>query len=142
MTSFSSEDTSKRAPTRVIPWPLSMRGDSRESRNCSDSSASSNGSNSVCGQGETTANRVEIRIPWDEQGSLALINCLSYLGVDCRFQAEDGSGVLLISMDRQDDARVRTLWEALSDLEVRFIHAVQEEIASQLSFLEADGAPE
>jgi len=71
-----------------------------------------------------------------------MVYSLSYLGIDCRFHADNGAGVLLISMDEEQDARVHTLWDALSDLRVRYIEARQEAAGTQLTYLEGDGAAE
>ena len=136
-------DTSKPRRVTVTPGQPNMRADWRESRTCSASSGSSSTSSSDSSGPKNTAKpKSDLRIPWDEQGSLALVYALSYLGIDCRFHADNGAGALLISMDEEQDARVHTLWDALSDLRVRYIEARQEAAATQLTYLEGDGAAE
>ena len=76
---------------------------------------------------------IEIRIPWDEEGSLALAWTLIRLAIDVRFAADNGTGALLIYMNQKDDAAVLALWDELSELRVRYIEAKQTAIAEQLS---------
>jgi len=83
--------------------------------------------------------KTEIRIPWDEEGSLALAWTLIRLGIDVRFAADNGTGALLIYMDQKDDQAVLALWDELSDLRVRYIEAKQAAIAEQLRLPEVDG---
>ena len=78
---------------------------------------------------------VEIRIPWDEEGSLALARVLGYLGIDVRFAADNGTGALLIYLDDGDDQAVLALWDELTDLRVRYMEARQAAIVDQLTFL-------
>ena len=77
--------------------------------------------------------KIEIRIPWDEEGSLALAWTLIRLGIEVRFAAENGTGALLIYLDQEDDQAVLALWDELSELRVRYIEAKQTAIAEQLS---------
>jgi len=81
---------------------------------------------------------IEIRIPWDEEGSLALAWTLIRLGIDVRFAADNGTGALLIYMDDKDDSAVLALWDELSELRVRYIEAKQAAIAEQLRLPEVD----
>ena len=83
--------------------------------------------------------KIEIRIPWDEEGSLALAWTLIRLGIDVRFAADNGTGALLIYLDEEDDQAVLALWDELSDLRVRYIEAKQAAIAEQLRLPEVDG---
>ncbi|HUW94552.1 MAG TPA: hypothetical protein VMW58_02095 [Anaerolineae bacterium] len=81
---------------------------------------------------------IEIRIPWDEEGSLALAWTLIRLAIDVRFAADNGTGALLIYMNQKDDAAVLALWDELSELRVRYIEAKQAAIAEQLRLPEVD----
>ena len=82
---------------------------------------------------------IEIRVPWDEEGSLAMVRVLGYLVIDVRFAADNGTGVLVIYMDQKDDEAVLALWDELSELRVRYIEAKQAAIAEQLRLPEVDG---
>ena len=64
--------------------------------------------------------KTEIRIPWDEEGSLAMAHSLLRLGIDCRFPGHNGEAELLISMDQEQDDRVRALVDALCDVRARY----------------------
>ena len=86
-----------------------------------------------------SSEKTEIRIPWDEEGSLALAWTLIRLGIEVRFAADNGTGALLIYLDEEDDQAVLALWDELSDLRVRYIEAKQAAIAEQLRLPEVDG---
>lgn len=79
--------------------------------------------------------KTEIRIPWDEDGSLALAEALIHLGITVRFHADNGKGSLLIYLDEEDDAAVLALWDELTDLRVTYMEARQSAIVDQLTFL-------
>jgi len=84
--------------------------------------------------------KIEIRIPWDEEGSLALVWTLIRLGIDVRFAADNRTGALLIYLDEEDDQAVLALWDELTDLRVRYIEARQAALVEQLSYLEGSDA--
>lgn len=85
--------------------------------------------------------KIRITKPWDEQGSLALLRALTYLGIVCRFQNDNGRGAIIINMDDVDDQALLRLWDELTDLRVSYIEAKQEQFVTQLSYLEGDDAP-
>ncbi len=84
--------------------------------------------------------KIRIRKPWDEQGSLALVRALTYLGIVCCFQNDNGQGAIIIEMDDADDQALLRLWDELTDLRVSYIEAKQELMVTQLSYLGGDGA--
>jgi len=84
--------------------------------------------------------KIRIRKPWDEQGSLALVRALTYLGIECEFDSDNGQGAITIDMDDADDQALLRLWDELTDLRVSYIEARQELLVIQLSYLEGDDA--
>lgn len=84
--------------------------------------------------------KLTITKPWDEQGSLALVRALTYLGIVCRFQNDNGRGAIIMDLDDADDQALLRLWDELTDLRVRYIDAKQELIVTQLTYLEGDSA--
>lgn len=81
---------------------------------------------------------MRIKIPWND-GSLVMVEVLGYLGIPVDFDSDDGQGQLIVRMDEEDDARMLALWDELTDLRVRYLDAKQEMVATQLSYLEAEG---
>lgn len=84
--------------------------------------------------------KIRIRKPWDEQGSLALVRALTYLGVVCRFDNNNGQGAIIIELDDADDQALLRLWDELTDLRLYYIEAKQELMVTQMSYLEGDDA--
>ena len=85
--------------------------------------------------------KIRISKAWDEQGSLVLVRALTYLGIVCRFQNENGRGAIIMELDDADDQALLRLWDELSDLRMCYIEAKQEVMVTQLSYLEGDDAP-
>ena len=84
--------------------------------------------------------KITIKKPWDEQGSLALVRALTYLGIVCRFQNDNGQGAIVMELDDVDDQALLRLWDELTDLRVCYIEAKQELMVTQMSYLEGDDA--
>ena len=84
--------------------------------------------------------KIRIRKPWHEQGSLALVRALTYLGIVCRFQNDNGRGAIIVELDDADDQALLRLWDELTDLRVCYIDAKQELMVTQMSYLEGDDA--
>ena len=84
--------------------------------------------------------KIRIRKPWDEQGSLALVRALTYLGIVCRFDNNNGQGAIIIELDDADDQALLRLWDELTDLRLYYIEAKQELMVTQMSYLEGDDA--
>ena len=84
--------------------------------------------------------KIRIRKPWHEQGSLALVRALTYLGIVCRFQNDNGQGAIIMEIDDLDDQALLRLWDELTDLRVSYIDAKQELMVTQMSYLEGDDA--
>ena len=75
--------------------------------------------------------KTEIRIPWDEESSLALIESLLILDIDCRFGGDNGTGIFSVYLDDADDGALLRLWDELSHLRVKYIDAKQKELDQQ-----------
>lgn len=84
--------------------------------------------------------KIRIKKPWDEQGSLALVRALTYLGIVCRFQNHNGRGAIIMELDDADDQALLRLWDELTDLRVSYIEAKQDLMVTQLSYLGGEDA--
>lgn len=82
--------------------------------------------------------KITIKKAWDEQGSLALVRALTYLGIVCRFQNDNGRGAIIMELDDADDQALLRLWDELTDLRVSYIEARQQQVVDQLTFLPGD----
>jgi len=68
------------------------------------------------------------------------VRALTYLGVVCRFDNNNGQGAIIIELDDADDQALLRLWDELTDLRLYYIEAKQELMVTQMSYLEGDDA--